>query len=183
MALSSIMTRSLLSANSSRQIARVQQNVKKQMDGHAGVLDAEIKLDGARGGDTKKKQEELEETKKKASALEETTINTLTAANEDLKEAAKADQEEQRAEKAAEKKKAEKAAAKKKAEKKAEEERIEKAAEISISDSDEITEAGKVISTEGTALDGSLIDISSSGITVSTGTVPEPTGKNMDVKV
>ena len=52
------------------------------MYGHAGVLDAEIKLDEARGGDTKKKHEEFEE--KKASALEETTINTLTTANEDL---------------------------------------------------------------------------------------------------
>jgi hypothetical protein len=40
MALSSIMTQSLLSANSSRQIARVQQSAKKQMDGRAGVLDA-----------------------------------------------------------------------------------------------------------------------------------------------
>ena len=65
MALSSIMTGALLSANTSRQIAHVQHATKKQMDGHAGVLEAEIKLDGGRGGDTKKKQEELDETKKK----------------------------------------------------------------------------------------------------------------------
>ena len=51
MALSSIMTGALLSANTSRQIAHVQHATKKQMDGHAGVLDAEIKLDSARGGD------------------------------------------------------------------------------------------------------------------------------------
>ena len=49
MALSSIMTGALLSANTSRQIAHVQHATKKQMDGHAGVLDAEIKLDSARG--------------------------------------------------------------------------------------------------------------------------------------
>lgn len=182
MALSSIMTRSLLSANTSRQIAHVQHAVKNQMDGHAGVLDAEIKLDGARGGDTKKKQEELEETKKKASALEETTINTLTTANEDLKKATKEDQEAQKAEKAAEKKKAEKVAEKKKAEKKAEEERIEKA-KVSTSESREVSDETPAVSTEGTVLAGASIDIVSSGISVSTGTVSEPAGKNVDVKV
>ena len=54
MALSSIMTGALLSANTSRQIAHVQHATKKQMDGHAGVLDVEIKLDSARGGDVTK---------------------------------------------------------------------------------------------------------------------------------
>ena len=108
MALSSIMTGALLSANTSRQIAHVQHATKKQMDGHAGVLDAEIKLDSARGGDVTKKKEALEETQKKAAELAETTINTLTTANEDLKKASKEDLEAQRAEKAAEKKKAEK---------------------------------------------------------------------------
>ena len=93
MALSGIMTTSLLSANNSMKIARVQQGAKNQMDGHAGVLDAEIKLDSARGGDVKKKQEELEETKKKASELEESTMNTLSAASDDLKKAAKDDLE------------------------------------------------------------------------------------------
>ena len=191
MALSSIMTGALLSANTSRQIAHVQHATKKQMDGHAGVLDAEIKLDGARGGDTKKKQEELDETRKKASALEETTINTLTTANEDLQKAAKEDQEAQRAEKAAEKKKAEKAAEKKKAEKASEkkkaekeatEERIEKA-KVSTSESGEVTDEAQAVSTEGTVLDGTSIDVVSSGITVSTGSVAEPEGKNVDVKV
>ena len=181
MALSSIMTQSLLSANTSRQIARVQQNAKNQMDGHAGVLDAEIKLDGGRGGDTKKKQEELDETKKKASALEETTISTLTTANEDLKKAAKEDQEAQRAEKAAEKKKAEKAT-EKKAQKKAEEEKIEKA-KVSTSESGEVSDDAQTISTEGTLLDGTSIDIVSTGITVSTKSVAEPAGNNVDAKV
>ena len=182
MALSSIMTRSLLSANTSRQIAHVQHGVKKQMDGHAGVLDAEIKMDGARGGDTKKKQEELEETKKKASALEETTMNTLATANVDMKKAAKEDQEAQKAEKAAEKKKAEKAAEKKKAEKKAEEERIEKA-KVSTSESGEASDEAQADSAEETVLDGASIDMVSSGISVSTGPVSEPAGKNVDVKV
>jgi FKBP-type peptidyl-prolyl cis-trans isomerase len=182
MALSSIMTGALLSANTSRQIAHVQSAVKSRMDGHAGVLDSEIKLDSARGGDTKKKQEELDELQKKASELAETTINTLTTANEDLKKAAKEDKEVQRAEKAAEKKKAEKAAEKKKAEKEAAEERIEKA-KVSTSESGEVSDEGEAVSTEGTVLDGASIDIVSSGITVSTGSVSEPAGKNVDVKV
>ena len=52
-----------------------------------------------------------------AAELSEATINTLSAANEDLKKASREDLEAQRAEKAAEKKKAEKAAGKKEAEK------------------------------------------------------------------
>ena len=64
MALSGIMTTSLLSANNSMKIARVQQGAKNQMDGHAGVLDAEIKLDSARGGDVKKKAEKAAEKKR-----------------------------------------------------------------------------------------------------------------------
>ncbi len=182
MALSSIMTQSLLSANTSRQIAHVQHATRKQLDGQAGVLEAEIKLDGARGGDTKKKQEELDEMKKKTSALEETTINTLTTANEDLKKAAKEDMEAQRAEKAAEKKKAEKAAEKKKIEKEATEERIKKA-KVSASESSEVSEETETVSIEGTAIDGTSINIVSSGITMSSGTVSEPAGINVDVKV
>ncbi|MCR5526282.1 MAG: hypothetical protein K6F39_02720 [Lachnospiraceae bacterium] len=181
MALSSIMTGALLSANTSRQIAHVQSAVKSRMDGHAGVLDAEIKLDGARGGDVTKKKEELEETQKKSAELAETTINTLTTANEDLKKASKEDLEAQRAEKAAEKKKAENAA-EKKAEKEAAEERIEKA-KASTSESGEVSDDAASVSTEGTVLDGASIDIASSGITVSTGSVSESAGKNVDMKV
>ena len=183
MALSSIMTGALLSANTSRQIAHVQSAVKSRMDGHASVLDSEIKLDSARGGDTKKKQEELDELQKKASELAETTINTLTTANEDLKKAAKEDQEVQRAEKAAEKKKAEKAAEKKKAEKEAAEERIEKAAEASATETTEATEGVRIVTTEGTTSEHVSIDVVSEGALVSTGTVPEPAGNNVDVKV
>ena len=182
MALSGIMTGALLSADTSRQIARVQYATKKQLDGRAGVLDAEIKLDSARGGDVTKKKEELEETQKKAAELAETTVNTLNTANEDLKKASREDLEAQRVEKAAEEKKAEKAAEKKKAEKEAAEERIEKA-KVSASESDEVPGEATMVSTEGTVLDGTSIDIVSSGITVSTGTVSKPAGKNVDVKV
>ena len=147
MAITNIMTQSLLSANTSMQIARVQHGAKKEMDGHAGVLDAEIKQDEARGGDVKKKKEELEETKKKASELEASTMNTLTSTNEDLKKAAKEDQEARRIEKAEEKKKAEKAAEKKKTEKKLAEERIEKA---STTQTGEVSDGSESLSADGT---------------------------------
>ena len=160
----------------------MQSAVKGRIDGQAGVLDAEIKLDSTRGGGVTKKKEELEETQKKAAELAETTINTLTTANEDLKKATKEDLEAQRAEKAAEKNKAENAAKKKTAEKDAAEERIEKA-KVSTSESGEVSDETASVSTEGTVLDGASIDIVSSGITVSTGAVSEPEGKNVDVKV
>ena len=159
MAFTNIMTQSLLSANTSMKIARVQQGAKNQMDGHAGVLDAEIKLDSARGGDVKKKQEELEETKKKASELEASTVNTLSAANDDLKKAAKEDQEAKRAEKAAEKKKAEK---------KTEEERIEKI-RTSASETGETPEGVDTVSAEGTVFGSSTINVVVDSVTPSSG--------------
>lgn len=170
MALSGIMTTSLLSANNSMKIARVQQGAKNQMDGHAGVLDAEIKLDSARGGDVKKKQDELEETKKKASELEESTMNTLSAATDDLKKAAKDDLEARRAEKAEDKKKTEKAAEKKRTEEKAAEERIEKMGEAATS------ETG-----EGTPLEDATINVVVDGVTPSTG-VSGTIGVSVDKK-
>lgn len=181
MALSSIMTGALLSANTSRQIAHVQHATKRQMDGHAGVLDAEIKLDSARGGDVTKKKEELEETQKKSAELAETTINTLTTANENLQKASKEDLEAQRAEKAAEKKKTEKAAEKKKAEKKAAEERIEKTAEANTTETTENTDGVRVVSSGGTVSESTSIDVVVDTVTPSTGT-RKVVGGEVDVK-
>ncbi|WP_051656707.1 hypothetical protein [Butyrivibrio sp. AE3004] len=57
MALTNVMTQSLISASTSMKQIQLQQGVKKQMDGKAGVLDAEIKRDEASGADTTKKKE------------------------------------------------------------------------------------------------------------------------------
>ena len=108
MGLTNVMSRSLLSAQMSMKTAKLQHGVKKQMDGRAGVLEAEIKLDSGRGGDVTKKKEELEKVEEKAADLENTQMNLLSEMNDNLKKAAEADAEEQRAEKAAEKKKAQK---------------------------------------------------------------------------
>ena len=56
MALSNVMTRSLISAGSSMKQVKAQHAIKSQMDGKAGVLEAEIKLDSGRGGDVSKRE-------------------------------------------------------------------------------------------------------------------------------
>ena len=66
MALTNVMTQSLIFASTSMKQIQLQQGVKKQMDGKAGVLDAEIKRDEASGADTTKKKEELAETQKRS---------------------------------------------------------------------------------------------------------------------
>ena len=57
MALSNVMTRSLISASSSMKQVKAQHAIKSQMEGKAGVLEAEIKQDSGRGGDVTKKKE------------------------------------------------------------------------------------------------------------------------------
>ena len=126
MAISNIMSQSMIMAKSSMKMAQVQSAARKQMDGKAGVLRAEIMQDQAHGADTKKKEEELAETKEKSAKAGEAAMNTMSDLNKDMEQASKADAEVQRAEKAAEKKKAEKAASKKKAEKEAKAEQQEK---------------------------------------------------------
>jgi hypothetical protein len=162
MALSSIMTGALLSANTSRQIAHVQHATKKQMDGHAGVLDAEIKLDSARGGDVTKKKEELAKVEAKAEDITQSQMNTLSDANKKLEEAAKADQEAARTDKS---------------DKKDKTDNKEKQAGVvsgQESGSDTIHETGQRYDP---------IDVVSEGVSVSTGTVTKPAGNNVDLKV
>ena len=180
MAISNVMSQSLISASSSMKMARMQNGVKKQMEGHAGVLRAEIKQDG---GNDPKKQKELEETEEKAAKVETSTMNTLSDMNKDLRAAAKQDQEEIRAEKAAEKKKAEKAAEKKKAEKKAQEERLEKAAQAKIATDVDGTEvSAETKTTDSAGVSGSIsVDITSEGVTPSTD-VATTVGAKVDVK-
>ena len=84
--------------------AKVQGSVATKMEGRAGVLTAEIKLDQARGDDVEKKKEELAEVEKKAIEAESAQMNTLADANKELEEAAKADQKIEKAEEKEDKK-------------------------------------------------------------------------------
>lgn len=91
--LSQASMKAMLSADSAIAQSKVQGSVATKMDGRAGVLEAEIKLDSARGGDVTKKKEELAEVRQKAIVAETAQMDTLTDANKELEEAAKADQQ------------------------------------------------------------------------------------------
>ena len=90
--LSQASMKAMISADSAMAQAQVQGSVATKMEGRAGVLEAEIKLDQARGGDAEKKKEELAEVQQKAAQAESAQLNTLADANREL-EAAKADQQ------------------------------------------------------------------------------------------
>lgn len=96
MAISNVMTRSLLSAGSAMKQVRAQEGIKKQMEGKAGVLKAEIKQDSGRGGDTAKKEEELAVMEKKATEIGNMQMNQLSEMNKNMDKALKADAEELR---------------------------------------------------------------------------------------
>ena len=63
-----------------------------QMEGKAGVLESEIKMDKGRGASTEKKEEELADLQAKAQAATAAQVSTLADANKKMEEAAKADQ-------------------------------------------------------------------------------------------
>ena len=91
--LSQASMKAMISADSAMAQAKVQGNVATKMEGRAGVLEAEIKLDQARGDDVEKKKEELAEVQQKAAQAESAQMNTLADANKELEAAAKADQQ------------------------------------------------------------------------------------------
>ena len=102
--LSQASMKAMISADSAMAQAKVQGSVATKMEGRAGVLTAEIKLDQARGDDVEKKKEELAEVEKKAIEAESAQMNTLADANKELEEAAKADQKIEKAEEKEDKK-------------------------------------------------------------------------------
>ena len=87
--LSQASMKAMLYADSAMAQAQVQGSVATQMEGRAGVLESEIKLDSARGGDVSAKKEELEEVKQKVAAAETAQMNTLADASKKMEEAAK----------------------------------------------------------------------------------------------
>ncbi len=96
--LSQASMKAIMSADSAMAQAQVQGSVATRMEGRVGVLESEIKLDSARGGNVEAKKEELAEVQKKATAAKEAQLSTLADANKELEEAAKADQIAEKAE-------------------------------------------------------------------------------------
>lgn len=90
--LSQASMQAIISADSA--ISQVQSSGRAvtKMEGRAGVLEAEIKLDSARGGNVEAKQEELAEIQQKASQAQASQLNVLANANEELEEASKSEQ-------------------------------------------------------------------------------------------
>jgi len=97
--LSQASMKAMISADSAMAQAKIQGSVAGQMEGKAGVLEAEIKLDAARGGNVEKKKEELAEAQQKATQAESAQMNTLSNANKELEAAAKADDKDKKTDK------------------------------------------------------------------------------------
>lgn len=87
----------VISADSSLKQARVQGSVATRMDGRAGVLESEIKLDKVNGGDTRAKEAELAEVEQKAQTATASQLSTLADASRSMEEAAKADSKSEKA--------------------------------------------------------------------------------------
>ena len=83
----------IISADSAIARAQEQGGVVTKMEGRAGILETEIKLDAARGGNVEAKQEELAEVQQKAAQAQSAQMSTLTDASKELEAAAKADQQ------------------------------------------------------------------------------------------
>lgn len=77
----------MISADGSMKQAKVQGSVAKRMEGRAGVLEAEIKLDAGRGGSTGAKEKELAEVKEKAANATASQMSTLSEANKEVEKA------------------------------------------------------------------------------------------------
>ena len=79
---------SLISASSSIDRIKVQGAVKSQIDGKAGVLRAEIKID-AEHGNVEKKMEELADIEAKAEKAGNMQMNAISDVNKTLRESTK----------------------------------------------------------------------------------------------
>jgi len=80
----------LISADGARKAADTQGSVAQRMEGKAGVLEVEIKMDAARNGDTSSKQEQLADVTNKAQAAQSAQMSSLQKAGEELEKAADA---------------------------------------------------------------------------------------------
>lgn len=91
--LSQTSMQAMISADTSMKQAKVQGSMATQMEGRAGVLEAEIKQDAGKS-DTEKKEKELADLQAKAQSATTAQMSTLADANKSVEEAAKADRTE-----------------------------------------------------------------------------------------
>lgn len=131
----------MISAGSAMTMVQKQGSVATNMKGREGILEAEIKLDSARGGNVERKQEELDEVQKKLTQVQSAQMDILSDANKKIEEARKEDQKAE----ATEKKATEKKVAEKKAEEKAQEAKREEKANKEVDDVAVVTETSQIV--------------------------------------
>ena len=153
----------MISADSSMKQAKVQGSMATQMEGKAGVLESEIKMDKGRGASTEKKEEELADLQAKAQAVTAAQVSTLADANKKMEEAAKADQ------------KVSKTEDKDKSKKKNTDDKIDedKKSEATGENKDITVDTNDLVSEK-------TVDAIPDGVNISTS---EPVGHNVDVKL
>ena len=160
--MSSASMQAIISADISMDQVKVQGAVKSDMEGKAGILESEIKLDEARGEDTSKKREELADLESKTQDITASQLDILANANDELKEAAETEQDTTKADKSAGSSTA----------------NGKKNADKTDIVSDEYYETE-----HDTDSDYEPVDVLSEGITVSTGPVKESSGNNVNVQL
>lgn len=79
----------MISADGAMKQAKVQGSVASTMEGRANVLEVEIQLDGARGGDTSAKEAQLADARQTAQEAAASQMSTLAEARETMAEANK----------------------------------------------------------------------------------------------
>ena len=84
----------IISADAAMSQAKVHGSVETRMEGRVGVLEAEIKLDSANGGNVEAKQKELVKVQQKADAAGALQTDMLASVSKNIEEAAKADAKE-----------------------------------------------------------------------------------------
>ena len=160
--MSSASMQAIISADISMDQAKVQGAVKTDVEGKAGILESEIKLDEARGADTTKKKEELADLESKAQDLTSSQLNTLSDASAELKKAAESEKDT------------------------IETDRSEGNLKVTKKDKKsetDIVSAEDDISEYNDDSDYETVDVLSEGITVSTGPVRESSGNNVNVQL
>ena len=161
--LSQASMQAMISADSSMKQAKVQGSMATQMEGKAGVLESEIKMDKGRGASTEKKEEELADLQAKSQAATAAQVSTLADANKKMEEAAKADQKVSKTE---DKDKSKKKNADDKIDEDKKSEATGENQDITVDTNDSVPEK--------------TVDAIPDGVNISTS---EPVGHNVDVKL
>ena len=94
-AISKASMQAIITAGSTLNQIEVQGALKGQMDGQAGVLESEIKLDSARGANVERKEEELAAIEEKSRNIQSSQMDMLAEANKEIKEAKESEDKKQ----------------------------------------------------------------------------------------